>query len=185
MILPPHRGSAALPGRKPGSGPGLCDAARPACSRRYQLRESLSEGETAAGKIMAVEAPDAQKQRHVLADARQIGWTAFKAAVNGRAGRATGCATPMRTPRMGKDDKTTVALHDALDGAARQGRGQDHSSDESARAIPVTATVPRKVRQNCDAEGGSLPIRHRGRTFEGFHSVPPERCQHRPETLPD
>lgn len=70
---------------------------------------------------MAVEASDAQAQRHGLTDARQIGRAAFMAAVNGRAGRATGRATPMHTPRMGEDDKTTVAPDDALDGAARQG----------------------------------------------------------------
>lgn len=61
----------------------------------------------------------------------------------------------MHTPRMGEDDKTTVAPDDALDGAARQGRGQDHPPGESARAIPVTATVPRKVRENRDTEEGS------------------------------
>lgn len=69
---------------------------------------------------------------------------AFIAAVNGKAGRATGWATPMLTPRMGEDDNTTVASDDALDVATRQGRGQDHPPGESARAIPVTATVPPK-----------------------------------------
>ncbi|UIY45007.1 hypothetical protein [Methylobacterium radiotolerans] len=61
----------------------------------------------------------------------------------------------MLTPRMGEENKTTVASDDALDGAARQGRGQDHPPGESARAIPVTAIVPRKVRENRDTEGRS------------------------------
>ena len=41
-------------------------------------------------QMRPVEASDAQTQRHGLTDARQIGRTAFIAAVNGRAGRATG-----------------------------------------------------------------------------------------------
>lgn len=61
----------------------------------------------------------------------------------------------MYTPRMGEDDKTTIAPDDALDGAARQGRRQDRPPGESACAIPVTATVPREARENRDAEGGS------------------------------
>jgi len=122
--------------RKPDAGLGLCAAARPACSRRHQLREWFGEGATATGATRAVKASDAQTQRHGLTDARQIGRAAFIAAVNGRADRATGWATPMHTLRMGEDDRTTVPPDDALDGAARQGRGQDHPPGESARAIP-------------------------------------------------
>ncbi|GAN52255.1 hypothetical protein ME121_6381 [Methylobacterium sp. ME121] len=109
------------PCRNPDPSLGLREAARPACSRRHQLREWLSEGATAEGTIMAVEASDAQAQRHGLTNARQIGRTESIAAVNGRAGRVTGWATAMHTPRMGEDDKTTVATDDALDGTARQG----------------------------------------------------------------
>jgi len=60
----------------------------------------------------------------------------------------------MHTSCLGEDNKTTVVPDDALDGVARQGRGQDHPPSESARAIPLTATVPCKVRENHDAEGG-------------------------------
>jgi hypothetical protein len=71
--------------------------------------------------MMAVEASDAQAQRHGLTDARQIGRTAFIAAVNGRAGRATGRTPATNTLRMGDDDEMAVGPEDALDGAARQG----------------------------------------------------------------
>lgn len=70
---------------------------------------------------MAVEAPDAQVQRHRLTNARQIGRTAFIAAVNGRAGRATGRTPATNALRMGDDNETTVAPDDALNRAARQG----------------------------------------------------------------
>lgn len=107
--------------RKPDAGLSLCEAAGPACSRRHQLREWLREGAAAAGTMMAVEASDAQAQRHGLTDAWQIGRTAFIAAVNGRAGRATGRTPATNALRMGDDDETTVAPDDALDRAARQG----------------------------------------------------------------
>ena len=97
-------------GCKPGAGLSLREAAGPACSRRHQLRERLREGAAAAGTMMAVEAPDAQVQRHRLTNARQIGRTAFIAAVNGRTGRATGRTPAMNTLRMGDDGGTTVAV---------------------------------------------------------------------------
>lgn len=107
--------------RKPDPGLDLRKAAGPSRSRWHQPREWLSEGAAAASVMMAVEASDAQAQRHGLTNARQIGRTAFIAAVNGSAGRATGWTSAMNTARMGNDDETNAALDDALDGAARQG----------------------------------------------------------------
>jgi hypothetical protein len=106
--------------RKPDPSLGPREAARPARSRRHQPRELLSKGTAPAGTMMAVEASDAQVQRHGLTDARQIDRTTFIAAMNGRAGRATRRTPATNTPRMGDDDETTVAPDDALDRAARE-----------------------------------------------------------------
>jgi hypothetical protein len=68
---------------------------------------------------MAIKASDTHAQRHGLAEARQVGWTAIVAAVNGRTGRATGRAPTIDTARMRDDDEAAVGPDDAFNGAAR------------------------------------------------------------------
>ncbi|GJE04671.1 hypothetical protein GMJLKIPL_6635 [Methylobacterium isbiliense] len=108
-------------GCKPNPCLGLSEAACPSGSWRHQPWERLGEGAAVAGGMTAVEASDAQAQRHGLAEARQIGGTAIVAAVNGGTGRATGGTSSLSAAHMGEDDEVIGAPGDALDGAARQG----------------------------------------------------------------
>lgn len=93
-------------GRKPDPTLGLREAARPTRSRRHQPREWRGEGTAAAGGMKAVEASDAQAQRHGPTKAWQIGRTVFVAAMNDRVGRAAGRTPTANMPRMGDDDET-------------------------------------------------------------------------------
>lgn len=85
-------------GGKPYSNLDLREVVRPARSRPYRPWEWLGEGTAAAGGMTAVEASNAQVQRRWLNNARQIGQTAFIAAVKGRTGRAARRTPAPNTP---------------------------------------------------------------------------------------